>query len=265
MRLNSLPFQPQGVRCLALLALALLLGASLAAASSPAPPSALSVGETLTYQMHWGFFPVGQTQISTGWEQLDGRRVLAIRFTAKSNRLVETLYPVNDLLVSYVDPATFLPIRLVKKTSEGRVLCDDVLDFDRENLTARWTDYIKDKTVEYPIEGDTQDVVSFMYSMRALPLEVGQERTVHVAADEKLQTFNIRALKSANITLPNLGRIASILVKVTVASEGFFVRKIPGDIWVSQDDRHIVTRLYVKVPVGWVRVSLAAIESVPVE
>ena len=242
---------------------ALLMAPICGGAVSGDDPDAFPLGETLTYHMKWGLIPVGVTQIATGWADLDGRRVMAVRFTARSNRLVETLYPVHDVLVSYIDPETRLPIRLVKKTSEGGLVCDDTLDFDRKKGMARWTNHAKNSVIEYPIGSNTHDVVSFMYSMRTLSVATGDVISVKIAADDKVRDFSIRSIRQEDVSLPELGVIPSELVQVSVDSKGFFVRKIPGDIWISREPPRIVTRLYVRVPVGRVKLTLTAIERSP--
>ncbi|OGV44802.1 MAG: hypothetical protein A2X46_16865 [Lentisphaerae bacterium GWF2_57_35] len=218
------------------------------------------VGETLTYHMHWGLLPVGYSILFTEWAVVEGRKLLVVRFTAHSNRFMDTIYPVNDELVCYIDPVTFLPIYLAKKTREGPTRGDDELFFDHQNKVARWVDHIKNRTVEYPIQADTHGLVSFLYWMRSQALTPGDERDSELAIDDQLQHFRIKAIKQQNIRLDGFGTIPSVLLKVSVDSNEFFVRKIPGYVWVSTDQRRIVTQMYIKAPIGRIKVLLHSIQ-----
>lgn len=218
------------------------------------------VGETVDYQLSWGILPVGQSRLTSAWVRENGKTLLALRFTARNNKFIATLYPVNDFIECIVDPATFLPLRLTKRTREGFVVCDDELVFDRERLMARWTDRIGGKTVEYPIEKETRDVASLTYLLRSRRFEPGDRLDVKIAADDKIQEFQIDAVKVEPIDLGRMGRVSSILLKVSGARSGFFVRKIPGNTWVERDGNRLVTQLYVKVPIGQIRARLAQVD-----
>src|SRR5512137_2097694 len=116
----------------------LVLLACLPAAAGEHPGAGFPVDEELRYNMYWGPFPIGSCLITTGWTNENGRELIAVRFRARSNRLVATIYPVDDYVESVIDPSTHLPLRMVKKTSEGRLVKDDLLTFDRARGTARW-------------------------------------------------------------------------------------------------------------------------------
>jgi hypothetical protein len=218
------------------------------------------MGEVLTYQLQWGPVPVGSSRITTDWEIVDGKPLWVVRFTARSNKALAAIYPVHDELVSYIDPATFLPIRLIKKTREGNVYGDDELIFNHAKKTARWIDRIKKRTIEYPIETNTHGLVSFLYWLRTQPMNPGDVRKTQIAVDDRLQNFTIKALKNQNIRLDGFGVMPSVLLNVSVSTNDFFVRKIPGRVWVSADSRRVVTQMYIKVPIGHIRVFLTSIQ-----
>ncbi len=218
------------------------------------------VGEEIRYQISWGPIPVGESEVSSRWVAQEGQTQLVIRLRARSNRIVAAIYPVDDIIESFIDPRTFLPIRVVKKTSEGRVVCDDVLEFDRDHGSACWTDHVKKKKVEYPISTNTQDLMSFMYLLRRDSLTPGIERKVRLAADDQLQDFTIRTGPVEKVDVPGQGEVSCVKLSVDAAKKGFFERKIPGAIWVTLDDRHIVAKMFVKVPVGKVKAVLKDVQ-----
>ena len=100
--------------------------------------------------MYWGILPVGRTTISCDHVITNGHPYVRIRFRARSNRLVGTLYPVDDTIDCLVDPESGLPVELRKHTREGDFVANDILRFDRGNLRAHWTSSSAGIVTNYP-------------------------------------------------------------------------------------------------------------------
>lgn len=220
------------------------------------------VGEKLTYRIYWGVLPVGTSVATTGWRNEDGRTVLAIRFRTRTNRLVESIYPVDDLLETIIDPVTFLPIRSIKRLSEGRYRADETVYFDHQKGVARWISHITGKRKKVPIEAETRDLISFMYVTRARSIRVGEVLRDRVMTDEKIYDLEVQALRRDPLKLPQLGRVPSIKLEPEAAFQGLFVRKGKMWVWVSDDERRVITRLVARVPVASISLWLTRVEIV---
>ena len=132
------------------------------------------VGEEITYTIYWGRIPVGRSVASSAWvEGDDGERLLAIRFRTKTNKVLSTIYPVDDFIETQVDPKTFLPVQFTKKLSEGRYHCHEITRFDHDAGTAHYYDELDKRSKEYEIDPETRDLISFMYAMRVEEFPVG--------------------------------------------------------------------------------------------
>ena len=59
-----------------------------------------------------------------------GRRLVCIRSRAVSNKMIEKIYAVNDIVETVVDPATGLPVRFTKNLSEGPHRYHEITTFD---------------------------------------------------------------------------------------------------------------------------------------
>lgn len=215
-------------------------------------PSALwfNVGEDLVYRIYWGIIPVGKTRVVSRWVEEDGRRLLAIRYRTRSNGVIATLYPVDDIIESVIDPVTFLPVRFEKNLSEGSHRYHEVTTFDYENGLATWKSLRKDKTKTYEIDRDTRDLVSFMYYMRSQRFKEDENRTYRVMADEKTYDLIINAKEFETTKIKRFGKVRSMRVVPEAKFNGLFVRKGKMTIWVSDDDRYILTRIDARVPVA---------------
>jgi len=161
-----------------------------AAPSTNEPVFWFPVGERLVYEVSWGIIPVGYAEAWTEWVEQDGRRLLSIKVRSKTNRVLSTLFPVDDLVESRVDPATFLPVRFIKLLSEGRYRADQVTDFDHVKRLGYWRSNLDtNKSETFQIDADTRDILSLVYWLRrpdGFSFELGRRQAFRVTTDEKL-------------------------------------------------------------------------------
>ena len=214
------------------------------------------VGEEIVYTVSWGRLPVAVSRATSAWVEHEGRKLIAIRFTTKSKKILSALYPVDDFIESLIDPETFLPVQFTKKLSEGRYRCHEVTTFDHQSGLATYQNKRKEDTKQYSIEEKTRDLVSFMYSMRTISLPVGGAEDFRVMADEKLYDLTIKALEEQSVKLPKYGNVESIVFEPEAAFQGLFVRKGKMKVWVSEDDRKIITKASIKIPLAQVHLVL---------
>lgn len=215
------------------------------------------VGERLTYRILWGFIPVGYAAISCEEVPGDTTPLIRIRVEAKSNRLISALYLVNDRIDSYIDPESGLPVRVEKKTSEGGYVCDDTLWFDRKNLLARWQSRSASIETNYPISSDTLDVAAFLYALRSVSFKLNEPELFNIATDGYLHGLTITAQEKKQMDIGS-GNERKWCIRFSAIPErsDLFVRKIPDDIWVTDDARRIMVQMRTKIPVGHVLVVL---------
>ncbi len=232
------------------------------AAGVEAPPGVdlwFPVGETIRYRIHWGFIPVGTSEATTQWVEHEGRTLLAIRFRTWNHPVIATFYPVDDFLESLIDPETFLPVQFTKHLQEGSYHCHEVTTFDREEGMARWVSKLSGEERTYEIEPDTRDLISFMYNMRRKRLEPGTKKDFQVMADEKIYDLHVRAADIEKIKLPHYGKVRSLRIEPQAAFEGLFVRKGKMTLWVSRDERRLLTKVSAKIPVASIHLKLESV------
>ncbi len=229
------------------------------AASNLAARLWFPVGEELVYHAYWGVFHVAETRTTVNWTNHQGRDLLAVRIRTKSNKVISTIYPVDDFIETLIDPVTFLPVQFTKLMNEGHRHSDEVTVFDHAAGKAYWHNRKKNKRNEFVIEPDTRDLVALMYFLRREPFRAGQELSCKVMADEKMYDLYIKVAGRDRMQLDAYGEISSLRVEPTAAFEGIFVRKGKLTLWVSEDPRRIVTRIMAVIPVANVRVNLVEV------
>lgn len=230
---------------------------ALISASATCEPVRCPVGEQLAYRILWGFVPVGRAVITCDPAEETGTPLIRIRVEVKSNRIISALYPVDDRIECYVDPATGLPLRVEKKTSEGGFVCDDTLVFDRENLQAHWHSRSASITTNYTISSNTLDVSTFLYALRSVPFALNESKVFKIAVDGYLHGLTITAeeKKRMDVGSEKEKRWCTRFSAVPERRD-LFVRKIPGDIWVTDGEPSILVQMKTKTPVGPVTVVL---------
>jgi hypothetical protein len=218
------------------------------------------VGERLVYRIYWGCLHVGRVCITCEPVTENDTPLIRVRVEAKSNRLVSTLYAVNDQTDCYIDPSTGLPLRVEKKTSEGGFICDDTLWIDHNALVAHWESRSASITTNYPIAPDTLDPASLLYALRSTQFTLHEPQRFKIAVDGLLHGLTITAEETKPV---KVGSEMKPCIRFSSAPErsDLFVRKVPGDIWVTADDKQIMVKMRTKIPVGHVQVVLDTKES----
>ena len=215
------------------------------------------VGEELTYTLYWGIIPVGHAHVTTSWvDDEAGRRLLHIRGRTLSNKVIGKLYPVNDVVESFVEPDSFLPVRFARNLSEGRTRRHDETVFDFSTLKATYRSFIKDKVREFPIEPDSRDILTFMYYTRRQTFQEETAPKFKVMADDKLYDLTTAAQKTETVRLERYGDIPCLKMEPKAAFEGLFVRKGRMFTWVSTDSRHLLVKAWVDTPFANVKILL---------
>lgn len=234
------------------------------APQAPSESIRYPVGEQLSYRILWGFLPVGRTTVTCEKISENDTPRIRIRVEAKSTWLVSTLYPVDDRIDCYIDPVTGLPLRVEKKTSEGNHRCDDTLWLDHENLLAQWESRSASITTNYLIKSDTLDVGAFLYALRSLSFELNDSKSFNIAVDGLLHGLKITAEEKKPIKMAaEKKKVHCTRFSVVPDRTDLFVRKIPSDIWVTDDSRRIMVKMKTKTPVGHVRIVLDEIRMLP--
>lgn len=214
------------------------------------------VGEELVYALYWGGIPIGSTRVTTGWVEEGGQRLLRIREVTLSNKVIGTIYPVNDLVETFVDPETFLPVCFVRNISEGRTRHRDETVFDFEAMKARSRSFTKAAVREFEIEKDTRDILCFMYYTRRQGFQAETAPEFKVMADDKLCSLTTHAQKVEKVHLDRYGDVECLKMEPKAEFDGLFVRKGRMFTWVSNDPRHVLVKAWIDTPFANVKVLL---------
>jgi len=235
-----------------------------AVAGPPNVETPFPIGETIHFKIYWGFIEVAKSTADTRWVEIKGKKYIAIRFRTQSTAaILNKVYPVNDFIESIVDPATLTPIQFVKVLNEGKYHCREHTTFDQTKKMARWVSVNRKKKKDYAIDENTRDLATFMYMVRSQKFKPNTKYAFSVMADERIYDLDIVTGKNKNIKTGTYGKVDSIRLNPEAAFEGLFVRKGKMVIYVSNDDRQVLTLMDVDTPFANVHIRLHKITGGP--
>jgi hypothetical protein len=214
-------------------------------------------GETLNYAGEWRFFTAGVASVRID----QAGNMNHITATADSTGVVALLYKVQDRFESYFDIRTLCSAKLVKHAEEGSHRRETVITFDyprgKSVLDERNLKTNQQKKVENDIPGCVTDIVSGIWYVSSLPLQVGQSYMFPVNDGGKTITVQAKVEGKEQIKTP-----AGTFQTVRLGSEGDNeVLKNRGriSIWYTDDDRHLPVQIRAKLFWGTLTVYLTSI------
>ncbi|NQT93832.1 MAG: DUF3108 domain-containing protein [Lentisphaerae bacterium] len=249
-------------RVFALFVFALLCGCTrLRGAGRPATrESTFRVGERLTYRLYWGVIPVGTAVMSTRWVREGDRLYIRIDATARTSRILDPIFPVDDLVQTIVDPDDLVPVRYEERIREGRYRRHSRTTFYPDTGEAVYESVSSGRRKRVSVEPGTRDVLSMMYHMRMVGMEAGQSLLKRVYVQDKVYPLRLEALGVGFVRIPG-GRRAPC-IKIEPRGEFGTISTRNGTIaaWFTNDRRRILVRMEGRVSVASVRAVLTRIE-----
>jgi len=225
-------------------------------------PTAIQTGEKLTFSVRWLGMEVGKAQAYvSGIEELNGRKAYHIVAEARSNALIDLVYPVRDEHHSFLDVERLHSLRFEKKIKEGRYRADEVIEFDQENHMALYYSRKNKSKKKIFIAKNVLDELSAAYWFRLQPLSVGVPVHMPITTDEKNWDLIVSVLKKEKIKVGDLGWIEAFKLEPSAHFRGIFIRRGKIEGWISADTRRLPLMMKTKIPVlGTITVVLIANE-----
>ncbi|HWP35797.1 MAG TPA: DUF3108 domain-containing protein [Thermodesulfobacteriota bacterium] len=241
--------------------------ASLPPLPAGAPPFA--PGERLRYRVTWSGFDAGEAVLEVvGPATVEGTSGLLVRYTARSDGLVELVYRLNDRIETLLDPRTFLARRSEAWLEQGRRRRHRVVLFEPAGFepaagaagpAAGGGDRLR-------LPRPAVDGIGLLYYLRTRRVEPGAELVVPVQRRQEVRLVTLRASGPVDTDTP-AGRFSTVEVRpVGQAGEdrdgGLFGSSALA-IWFTADARRVPVRLAGPVRRGSIDARLAEARLAP--
>ena len=216
--------------------------------------------ENLVFDVYWKFVKVGKGTLEIkGLEEVNGRTAYHVYSEAKSAPFFDSFFKVRDTNQSWIDTESLCSLRYLTNISEGGWKKFEQLDFNHETARFARND---DGTMKY---GDTvqwvQDVISSLYYMRTMDLEVGKEYIFDAHSGNDTWPLKTKVIGKEKVKV-EAGTFDCLILQPSLREDaGIFKAKGKLKVWVTNDDRKMPVQMKSKIPVGSISAELSKYKS----
>jgi hypothetical protein len=203
------------------------------------------VGERMEYEVRFGRLKVGNAHMEVvALEHLRGRPAWHTAFWVQGGNF---LYRVNDVYESWIDAETLSSLRFVQELQEGGRNTTRKYEIYPERAVFIQTnkkDPKEEKSVSQPLDDG-----SFLYFIRTIPLVVGETYDFNRYFRPDRNPVRIKVLRKERIRIP-AGTFNAIVIQPVIKTKGIFSENGHAEIWLSDDDRHVMLQLKSRLSFG---------------
>lgn len=222
--------------------------------------TAFKAGESLTYQLRYGFISAGIATLSLTEDIYHHKPAFHSFSIVQTTGLADKIYGVKDVYESWFDKETNLPFKQLSNVSEGKYTKYNEVVYDR-----------KDNSVHSKLSGNHKvpdkilDLSSTLYYIRRVDFsKLNENEVVFVNMFFSDEIFPFRFIYKGKETIrTNFGKINCIKISPVVEVGRMFKRSDDLTIWLTDDGNHIpvLIRLDIRI-VGTVNLKLVKYENI---
>ncbi len=204
------------------------------------------------YTVAGAYILAGNATITCVVEKLDGKETFHIEAIGNSNTRYDFIYKVRDKYESWIDTATFLPLKFKRKVNERKRVIDETISFNHKNKNAT------NRKKKFSINNCTQDALSAIYYARNLNFNsftIGQKLFFNFAIDDNTNNSYIKYLGKEKIKT-NYGLFNAIKLKILSIKGTTFQGGEQITMWISDDANHIPIRIESEISIGKIRTDM---------
>ena len=202
-------------------------------------------GERMEYDVRFGALHVGSAHMEVvSLDNLRGRAAWHTAFWVQGGNF---LYRVNDVYESWMDAETLSSLRFVQQLEEGGKDTERRFEIYPERAIFIQTSKKppkEEKSVSQPLDDG-----SFLYFIRTIPLVVGQTYDFDRYFRPDRNPVRIRVVRKEQVKVP-AGTFNAIVLQPVIKTKGIFSENGHAEIWVTDDERHIMLQLKSKLSFG---------------
>ena len=213
--------------------------------------NAFKKGEFLRYDVSYGYFDAAEAtlEIKKSSQKNNGRNTMHIVGKGKSRGALSFFFRVDDRYETYIDEEALLPWEFIRHVREGSYELDRNIKFN--HYTNKATVEQNDKR-HYPVEPNTQDLLSAFYYARTLDLQnakPNEEFMVNTFFDREMYQLKFKFLGKDKLKT-KLGTFDCLKFRPLVEVGRVFKEEEDVTIWISNDVNKVPIRVQSDLLVG---------------
>ena len=211
-----------------------------------------ATGETLTFDVSWSSYLTAGSATTTIKDKRAsfGSTAYYIVAEGRPTPLLSKLYSVYYKIDTLLDTVSLLPQRGSVYSEEGKRHRFKTSQFDRAAKKVLF-EFKSDTTVKdtFATSAVTQDALSAIYVLRAIPMKAGDKMTMPVTDNGINYKVHFEAGAIESVRTP-MGNQQALKIKLSVSDDKNAAVGKNMAIWISQDARHLPVKLMADLPVG---------------
>ena len=196
------------------------------------PSQQIPLGEHLVYDVSWFGIHVGYGELEVRERtELNGRPVYHVVATARTNEFLSKIYPVEDVVHSWIDAETFQSVQFEKKVSEGFYRAHERVIYDEAKRKGYYESLKNGTKKEFDVSVPVHDAIGVFYWVRRQTLQPGKPLATTVNNGEKDYGLEVDVLRREQKELRGRGVIDTLLVEPKTRYQGLLDKR--GRVRVS--------------------------------
>ena len=222
--------------------------------------TAFIAGETLSYQIKYGFVVGGTTTLTLSADTFNNKLAFHALATGKTTGVADKIYGVEDIYESWFDPKTNLPYKSIRNIKEGRYRLYNEVIYDHQNNS------VKSKLSGiHNVPKKILDLSSTLYFLRRIDfskVSEGDVILINMYFSDEVFPFYLRYSGKETIRT-KIGKIQCIKISPIVEVGRMFKSEDDLTIWFSDDDNSIpvLVRMDIRI-VGSINLKLISYENI---
>lgn len=237
------------------------------AQGSNGSPAAFGVGESLVYDVKYGFLNVGTGRMEVvGIDTVRGREAWHFRLAIRAG---VPGFRVHDVLESWVDVETFSALRYRQTLTQGGKQEKDSIEIfpDRGVFhEVEWrqakdgSGWTQKNKPEAPTVSAPLDEASFLFFTRTQPLEEGNTYSFARYYKPDKNPVQVTVVRREKVNVP-AGTFNTIVLRPVFKTKGIFSQNGRAEMWLTDDDRRMMVRMETHVAFGSITLLLKEFQS----
>ncbi len=223
------------------------------------PNKAFRTGETLYFDVDYGFFAVGKAVMSIpDADSVFGRKTFHVLFKVKSMPFFDAFFKVRDRYESFIDSAGIFSWRFEQHVREGNYKRDYGAFLNQLSGIA-----VSEKA-ETQISPYTHDIISAFYYTRTLDFsDFRAGEKIHLNNFFADKIFPLDVIYHGKETVETeAGEFDCIVIEPLVTEGGLFKSEGNILIWLTDDDAKMPVKVKSKILIGSITAELTKYENV---
>jgi hypothetical protein len=221
----------------------------------------IPINEKIEYHLLWNGIHAASATLSTSVDKKDNTKTV-LRAVIRTHPVIQTVYPVNDIIISKVQASSGNTVKYDKRENEGRHQKQEIIDVDHVNHRARYRKIKLGKetrNVQYDVPKRIYDPLSVIYRIRSMDLEAFPDSiTLDVLANKRVARAKLDQQPTVSKSTP-MGIFECYVLSLDMNFPGLF-DDIPEGSAFAYFDKHSHLLVKVEVSLSFGKISMLLVD-----